>query len=143
MKFVYFCGSLQPKDAEAAAHFAQMEEGEELKFIVTEKTRTPKQNKSLWTYCGKLAEALDAGGFDQRTFPFREGLRIPFTKTSVMELFWRPIQLAMLGKESTREPTTVELQSVYKAVDRAIAERTGVRVEWPSKESLAQERQVV
>jgi len=102
--------------------------------------RTVKQNSSLWVYCTQLSEALNAAGFDLRTFPFREGLEIPFTKESVMSTFWRPIQDAMYDKASTRKLSTVEIQKVYEAVDRAISTRVGIHVPWPCEDYQMAER---
>ena len=142
MRFVYHLGSLQPADEVAAGHVARMQEGDELELVEVSETRTQKQNNSIWLYCTKLAGALDAAGYDMRTFPWKEGLSIPFTKKSVMEQFWRPTQDAMLGKESTKELTPKEVNVIYEAVDRALSTRVGVRAEFPSLQSQSLESQV-
>ena len=126
--------SLHPADEEAKLWLLHAQEGDRIGLEA--KPRTSKQNSSLWKYCTLLAESLGNAGFDMRTFPFRDGLEIPFTQSAVMDLFWRPIQDAMFDKGSTRKLSTVEVQKVYEAVDRAISERTGVHVEWPCEDSL-------
>ena len=107
----------------------------------TEKQRTLTQNKSMWKYCELLADALNEAGYDQQTFPWREGIEIPFTKHSVMECFWRPIMKHMADKASTTEQTTKDVMAVYEAVSRAMAMRVGVSVAWPCKESQDWESQ--
>lgn len=108
--------------------------------VITDKTRTKKQNNSMWKYCEKLARALNEAGYDMRTFPWKEGLSIPFSKTSCMEVFWRPVMDAMAGHESTTDQSTKDVQAVYLAVDRAISTKTGVTVAWPCRESQEWER---
>ena len=132
MKFIYQFDSIQPYDEEAAAYVANLQEGDMLELI--ESKRTGLQNKAMWVYCTKLAGALNAAGFDMRSFPFRDGLSIPWTKHSVMSVFWKPVQSASLGKESTRELNTKQVNQVYEAVDLAISQRTGVHVPFPCKE---------
>ncbi len=137
MIFTRLGDTLHPADEEAKLWLLKSSEGDQIGLEA--KPRTPKQNSSLWKYCTQLAEALNAAGFDLRTFPFRDGLEIPFTKESVMSTFWRPIQDAMYDKESTRKLSTVEMQKVYEAVDRAISSRAGVHVEWPCLDSMESE----
>lgn len=108
--------------------------------VITDKTRTKKQNSAMWKYCEKLARALNEAGYDMRTFPWKEGLSIPFSKTSCMEVFWRPVMDAMAGHESTTDQSTKDVQAVYLAVDRAISTKTGVTVAWPCRESQEWER---
>lgn len=141
MIFEKTCGALLPVDEEAKLWLLNAQERDQIGLEA--KPRTDKQNSSLWQYCTLLANALNCAGFDMRTFPFREGLEIPFTKHSVMDCFWRKIQDAMFDKTSTRALSTVEIQQVYRSVDKAISERTGVRVEWPSRESQDYEAQKV
>jgi len=138
MKFVYFANRIHPADEEAAAYVAGMTEGDELELVPSK--RTSLQNSSMWLYCTHLAGALNAAGFDLRTFPFRDGLSIPFTKASVMEHFWRPIQMAMVDKKSTTKLGTKEVSEIYTAVDQAIFDRTGgVRVDFPCRDSQMRE----
>lgn len=107
--------------------------------VIEDQPRTTKQNSSMWKYCEKLAEALNDAGFTQESYPFRQGLQIPWTKNSVMEVFWRPVQAAMVEAESTTKLSTKDVQAIYQALDRAMSERTGVHVEWPCRESQMME----
>lgn len=101
----------------------------------TERQRTTTQNSAMWLYCEHLAKALNEAGYDQQTFPWREGIEIPFTKHSVMECFWRPVMEAMADKASTTEQTTKDVMAVYEAVSRAMAIRVGITVNWPCIET--------
>ena len=100
-----------------------------------DKTRTLTQNASMWLYCTQLAEALNAAGYDQRTFPWREGMEIPFTKHSVMESFWRPVMDSMCDKDSTTDQITTDVMAVYEALSRAMAQKVGITVPWPCRET--------
>lgn len=101
----------------------------------TEKSRTSRQNSAMWLYCTMLADALNDAGYDMRTFPWREGMELPFTKHSVMEVFWRPVMEAMAGKDSTTEQITTDVMAVYEALSRAMAQKVGVAVDWPCIET--------
>jgi hypothetical protein len=103
--------------------------------IELEKKRTTKQNRAMWLYCEMLSEALNDAGYDMLTFPWKEGLEIPFSKQECMERFWRPVMQAMLGVDSTTKQSMDNVFEVYKVVDKAISTKTGVTVDWPSIES--------
>jgi len=89
-----------------------------IKIMATDK-RTLKQNKSLHKYCELLADALNDAGLDMKKV-LRPTIDIPWTKTSVKEHLWKPIQEAMLSKESTTEMQTNEPSQ---------------HVDWPCKEN--------
>lgn len=103
--------------------------------IQTGKQRTPTQNKCLHLYCEMLAQELNAAGLDMRKV-LKPTVDIPWTKYSVKDHLWRPIQEVMTGHESTTEPETTEYQEIYKALDRHLADKFGVSVAWPSKDSM-------
>lgn len=132
MKFVRMGDTLHPADDEAVAWLVNAQEGDELHLAAG--TRTTQQRKAIEVYCRLLADALNAAGFDMRTFPWREGLSVPWTQTAIKEKFWKPTQDAMLGKESSTQLETKEVNVIYEAVDAAISSRTGVHVEFPSKD---------
>lgn len=105
-----------------------------VEFVDPEDPRTAKQNSSLHKYCEKLAEALNEAGLDMRKV-LKPEIDIPWTKYSVKDQLWRPIQQAMFGKASTTKPTTKEYQEIYKVLDHHMAAKHGVSVDWPCKES--------
>ena len=96
--------------------------------------RTGQQNRSLHLYCRRLAEALDAAGYDMRDVK----VRIQPTPEGVKESFVRPVLEAMWpDKDSTTELSTAEVGDLYEVLNRATAERLGISVPFPSEESLS------
>jgi len=117
------------------ADMEQLAGVDELNFDA-EKKRSSQQNRAMWLYCTMLAEALNDAGYDMRTFPWKEGLEIPFNTKYCMDRFWRPVMDAMIGENSTKKQSIEDVHEIYKVVDRAISTKTGVTVDWPSIESL-------
>ncbi len=96
----------------------------------SERKRTPSQNNSLHKYCDELAEELNNAGMDMRAV-IKDEVEIPWTKESVKEYLWKPLQKAMFQKESTTELNTVQVGKVYEVLNKTIGERTGIYVSWP------------
>jgi hypothetical protein len=92
--------------------------------------RTPQQNRALHKYCELVAEALDDAGYDMRhliTVPIRP------TKDNVKECMFKEIMSALYpDKTSTTELSTVEMTEVYENMNRALGERLGIYVGWPT-----------
>lgn len=97
------------------------------------KQRTSPQNRSLHLYFDMLAEKLNESGLDMRK-TLKPGIEIPWTRESVKNHLWRPIQEAMTGKHSTTELDTVDPSAIYEVLNRHLSEKFGVSVEWPSDE---------
>ena len=94
--------------------------------------RTLTQNAALHLFCTQVADALNDGGFDFRTF-VKEGYPVPFNEMLVKEYLWRPIQKAITGKESTTKPTRAEYGLIYDSLNIKLAEH-GIFIPWPSKD---------
>ena len=94
------------------------------------KQRTGRQNRCLHLFCEQLAVALNDAGWDMKK-TLKPGVDIPWTKTSVKEFLWRPIQEAMTGKRSTTEMNTVDPSEIYEVLSRHMGEKLGVHVAWP------------
>lgn len=109
-------------------------EFEKSKYLTIEvkkgRTRTGSQNRALHKYCSMLAEVLNDQGLSFTMF-FKEGYDVPWTMNIVKDNIWRPVQIAMTGKESTTEPQTVDYLKIYEIVNRKLSE-FGIHVEWPS-----------
>jgi len=97
--------------------------------------RTTKQNSSLHLYFTQLAETLNLAGLDVRAV-LKPDVDIPWSGTMVKELLWRPIQKIYLNKKSTTRLTRKELNEVYKILDRHLADKFGVLVDFPSLDGL-------
>ena len=95
--------------------------------------RTSQQNKSLHLYFTLLAEELTLAGYDMRK-TLQESIDIPWTPTNIKSFLWKPVQEAMLDKESTTELTTKDIDMIYDVINKTIGERTGVHVPFPSKD---------
>ena len=100
---------------------------------MSEEQRTILQNKALHKYCELLAEALNDAGLDMKVV-LKPEVDIPWTKESVKNHLWRPIQEIMMDKESTTEMSTADPGKIYQVLDRHISEKHGVHVEWPSNQ---------
>ena len=107
----------------------------EVEIKKIKKTRSSQQNKSLHLWFTLLAEALNDAGYDMKSL-IREGIKIPCTDYYLKKEIFKPTILQMYGKESTSQLTTKEITEVYEFVDKVIAERTGVHVDWPCIENL-------
>ena len=101
---------------------------------MSNKQRTLQQNKALHKYFELLAQELNAAGYDMRR-TLKPGVDIPWTSDLVKQYLWKGIQEAMLGKESTTELTSAEIDKVYETLNRPLAETTGVHVPFPSEET--------
>lgn len=72
-----------------------------------------KQFNAMHVWCGMVAERLDAHGVDMRALSDAcKASRLPLTKDSVREYFYKPILAALTGKESTTVQKTVEPKQV-------------------------------
>lgn len=103
------------------------------------KQRTLTQNRSLHLFFTHVAAALNMAGFDMKR-TLRHDIEIPWDERSVKEYLWRPVQDAQLGKESTTELTTKDIDTIYETLNRYLGERTGVHVPFPSIEEQLLER---
>ena len=83
-------------------------------------------------YFELLAEALNEAGYDMKRL-LKEEIDIPWTKESVKEHLWKPIQEIMLKTESTTELNTAQPNDIYLVLSRHIGEKTGVYVDWPNR----------
>jgi len=106
-----------------------------------EKIRTDKQNKALHLYFTHLAEELNNAGYDMRK-TLKPSVDIPWNSKTVKEFLWRPVMKAQLGKESTTDLTTKEIDLVFETITRHFAEKFGISVAFPSIEELMMENRL-
>lgn len=100
-----------------------------------EKQRTSQQNRALHLLFTHLAEELNDAGFDMRK-TLKPGVEIPWSGKTIKEYLWRPIMKAQLGKESTTEMTTKDIDRVFETINRHLGEKFGLHVDFPSVESI-------
>ena len=96
--------------------------------------RTDQQNKAIHLYCERLADALNDAGYEIKKVMAVKTADVPWTKESVKELLWRPLQEAAVDKHSTTSLEVSEVDRVYSILDRHISSNFGVHVEFPHKD---------
>ena len=98
--------------------------------------RTYQQNKSLWLYYSKVAKRLNDAGLEIKQVIKAD---VPWTKDTVHDVMWRPIQKALLGKESTTSLKKNEIDTVYEVMNRLLGEKFGIHVDFPSEYAMRME----
>lgn len=93
--------------------------------------RTIQQNKAMHKFFELLSEALNDAGLDMKK-TLREDWEIPWTPENVKNHIWRPVQEALLDKESTTELDTTDPGDIYSVINRHMGEKHGIHVPWPS-----------
>ena len=97
--------------------------------------RTTKQNSALHKFFELVATTLNDAGLDMRK-ALRADIDIPWSKTSVKEFMWKPVQEALIGKKSTKELTTKQVDEVYNVLNKYFGEKYGLHQIFPSIEQI-------
>lgn len=95
-------------------------------------TRTTSQNKAMHKYFSMLADALNAAGWDMKRTLAKQA-EIPWSELTVKEHLWKPLQRAMLKKDSTAKLETQEVSQVYETLNRHTSGKLGVSVPFPER----------
>lgn len=95
--------------------------------------RTLKQNDSLHLWFEQVAEALNDAGLDMRAV-LKPEIAIPWSKESIKDFLWRPVQQAYLQKKSTTELETKDIDKIFDILTRHLGEKFGLTVPFPSVE---------
>ena len=104
-----------------------------------EEKRTTQQNKSLWLWFTLLAEKLNDSGLDMRVL-LKEGIDIPWNKQTIHDFIWKPVQKALLQKDSTTKLLKKEeIDKVFDTLTRHLGTKFGVYQEFPSIEHLIED----
>lgn len=90
-----------------------------------------QQNKAMWKYFELLAKELNDSGLEMRKV-LKPEIEIPWTKQSIHDHLWMPIQKAMMNKTSTTELDTSDPSEVYNVLSRHLSQTFGISVEFPS-----------
>ncbi len=108
------------------------------------KKRTTQQNKAYWLFCSQLAEILNLSGLEMKKV-LKPEIEIPWTRQSIHDFLWVPIQKAMYKKESTTElDKHGEIDKIHEVLMRHLGQKFGVEyLPFPSisseEEQLKQE----
>lgn len=98
--------------------------------------RTKQQNKSLHKYLGMVAlELANQGQTMQDVVKKISLVEITPTTQSIKEVLWKPIQEATLGKVSTTELTTAEINKVYEVMSMFLSKEFEISLPFPSQEN--------
>jgi hypothetical protein len=111
---------------------------EDLKKTTEERKRSIQQNRALHVLFGLMAEALNGAGWDMKK-TLKPEIDIPWSAETIKEFIWKPIQEAQLGKRSTTELTTKQVNEIYETIMRHFGEKFGITVDFPSIEMLMRE----
>ncbi len=101
----------------------------------TEKQRTNRQNRALHLYFKMLADVLNDAGLDMKKV-LKPEIDIPWSKDTIKEYLWRPIQKAQVMKESTTQLTTKEIDLIFDTLNRHLSEKFGITEPFPSIEEI-------
>lgn len=106
----------------------------DLKPIIPQR-RTLTQNKALHKYLELVAHELQNGGHTMQDVVSKINMcEIPPTTRTVKEIIFKPIQEAVLGKKSTTELTTAEVNQVYEVMSMFLAKEFEISLPFPSQE---------
>lgn len=100
---------------------------------LTQQQRTVQQNKALHKWFELLADELNGAGLDMRHL-LKPHVEIPWSKETVKEYLWRPVQKAQLIKESTTDLTPTEVTKVFETLNRYLGEKHKIHVDFPHEE---------
>ena len=100
---------------------------------MNEKQRTTQQNRALHKLFSMLSDELNDAGYDMRK-TLKPGIEIPWSAHTVKEYLFRPIMKAQLGKRSTTELNTKDIDLVFNTLARHLSEKLGIVIDFPSKD---------
>jgi hypothetical protein len=100
--------------------------------IDTGRQRTKKQNSAIHAFFAILAKVLNDAGLDQRVV-LKPEIEIPWEEKAVKEKLWKPVQHAVIGKESTAKAERQEYGQVYDVFMYHMSSKFGVYVPWPEE----------
>src|ERR1041384_1686185 len=103
-----------------------------------QKQRTSSQNKALYLFLTRLAEALNTAGKDMRVV-LKPTYFIPWTKDSAHDHLWLPIQKAMYGTDSTTFLHKIgQIENIHEVIMRELGRVHHIEyIPFPHDEKLA------
>ena len=98
--------------------------------------RSSQQNKSLHLLFNNISFELNRMGL-QFTYRGIKGMEIevPYTPETVKDYLWRPLQQALIGKESTTKLTTEDINKIFETLAQWFSQQ-GVIIDFPSAETI-------
>lgn len=100
----------------------------------TPKSYTDNQRNASWLYMTMKAKQLNEAGLEMRKV-LKPTYEIPWTKDSLHDHLWIPVQKAMFGTDSMRSLKKDQVSKVYDVIERELAEKHGLdQLPFPSDE---------
>lgn len=90
--------------------------------------------KGLSIYFGLVADALNDAGADMRII-LKPNAEVWWTRNTVKEFIWRPVQKIQLKKDSTTQLLTKEIDQVYDTVNRHLGKHIDT-ISFPSIDEI-------
>jgi hypothetical protein len=106
----------------------------EITIKLVESSYTQSQRNALHVWCTMCARALNDAGIECEVLhPFtKEPYTMPWTKELFKENVYKWVLLAMTGKKSTEEQSTVDPSEVAQVISKRYAENGLECPAWPS-----------
>lgn len=94
--------------------------------------RSDNQNRALHKYFELLANELNAAGYSIQKL-LEHTVEVSWSKDTVKELIWRPVQEALIQKKSTTKLDKIQdIDLVYDHLNRHLSEEFGLHVPFPN-----------
>ena len=120
------------KEIESACKKANISDFDLLNIIgFLPKKRSVTENKSLHKLFYHIADELNEMG---HTFTYKglKGMEIDckYSGTIVKEMIWKPLQMSLVGKNSTTQLTNEDEKLIFSVLEKWFAEK-GIDIVWP------------
>ena len=108
------------------------------------KARSIPQNNAMYLFFKKLAKKLNDSGFDKRMVfeKMSKGFFIGWSSNCVKQYLWKPIMVAVSGKESTAKLERDDVSQIYENVNKFTSERLNFHEPFPSIDGLMFENEI-
>lgn len=102
------------------------------------KKRSEQQNKALHLFFKLLSEELNDAGL-YINLVLSKDIEHPWSDKLIKELIWRPVMKSYVGKESTADLNTDDINKIYDVINKHLGEKFLTHVPFPSMETLMEE----
>ena len=104
-----------------------------------EEKRTAQQNKAMWLFFTLLADKLNSSGLDMKK-TLKQEIEIPWSKQTIHDFLWLPIQKLLLHKDSTTKLLKQEeIDKVFDTLNLHLGIKFGIHQEFPSLDRVMEE----
>ena len=100
--------------------------------------RTRLQNAAMWLFNTNVAKAFNDAGMDMRAV-LKPDYFVSWSKDSVKEHIWNVFSVALFNTDKSSKLDTKQFCEVGENMGKQLAEKKGIVVHWPSRESLMME----